>query len=67
MTAVLVAIWLTVTVTAADVLDVKLSSPEYWAVIALAPTPSFVVASVAVPTEVPALESDDEPSKVVPK
>ncbi len=51
----------TVTVTAGDVLDVKLVSPEYTAVIELAPTVSELVSSVATPPlKVPV------PSEVVP-
>ena len=51
----------TVTVTAGEVLDVKVLSPEYTAVIALAATGSVVVAKVAAPpVSVPV------PSKVVP-
>ena len=61
-----VAISETVTDTADDVLDVKLLSPEYWAVIELVPVGKDVVANVAVASdELPAVSVPD-PSKVVP-
>ena len=57
---------LTVWVTAADVLAVKLESPEYCAVIVLAPTGSAVVASEALPlASSVAVPSVVEPSRNV--
>ncbi len=50
MTVVVVEAMVTVTVTAVEVLDVKVESPEYTAVIESLPTGSAVVSRVATPS-----------------
>jgi hypothetical protein len=59
---VVVEIWVTGTVTAADVLEVNVLSPEYCAVIALEPGNKVVVENVATPLAIVPV-----PNRVVPR
>ena len=63
--AVVVVTLLTVTTTGDDVLEVKLPSPEYCAVIELAATGKFDVVNEAVEEFVPGVRVS-EPRRVVP-